>query len=209
MVKEVYGKFVRSKIVIFLVQFIILTLFIYGFNYTFQIDFDASISEERKMVIQFLANFIQFDDLYSFFFINGIWILISFIPILFLREIRSTTIANLKLVFFLNFFFYVFLFRYSPIFFDTTFWTLFLNTIITSIFIIVISVIFSFILKKLMEPKEEEQLADLETLVNTTKIKCPKCGAEYNSVPKYCYKCSTELTLDKSGKNITEKSNLL
>ncbi|MFO7797691.1 MAG: hypothetical protein R6W84_16220 [Promethearchaeia archaeon] len=206
MVKEVYGKIVRSKILIFLVQFIILTLFIYGFNYVYQIDFDASISEERKMIIQFLANFIQFKDLDSFLFVNGFWILVSFIPIIIFREIRPALIANLKLIFFLNFFFYVFLSRYSPIFFNNEVWGLMLNTVIITIIIGLISIVFSFIAKKLTEPNIDAQLADLEKVIQTTRYVCPNCGTEYNSVPKYCYKCSIELIHD-NGKNKTENTN--
>ena len=206
MVKEVYGKIVRSKIVIFLVQFIILTLFIYGFNCVYQIDFDADISEERKIIIQFLANFIQFKDFDSLLFINGIWILISFIPVLIFRELGPATIANLKLLFFLNFFFYVFLSRYSPIFFGNEICELVLNTVIIAIIVSLISILFSFIAKKLTEPNLDAQLADLEKIIKTTKYTCPNCGTEYNSVPKYCYKCSIELIHDNE-KNNSENIN--
>ena len=45
--------FFKSKIVLFLIQFAILSLFVFFFNYSYEIDFDPVISVERKAIIQF------------------------------------------------------------------------------------------------------------------------------------------------------------
>ena len=66
--------FFKSKIVIFVIQIVILSLIIYSFDYKFNINFDTDISIERKKIIQILANYIMFDKLSNLLFIYLIWI---------------------------------------------------------------------------------------------------------------------------------------
>jgi len=47
--------FFKSKIVIFVIQIVILSLIIYSFDYKFDINFEIGISKEHKKIIQFLA----------------------------------------------------------------------------------------------------------------------------------------------------------
>ena len=75
MEKNKFFKILKSKIVIFLIQIIILSSIIYSFDYKFNINFDIDISKEHKKIIQFLTNYIMFDKLSNLFFIYLIWIL--------------------------------------------------------------------------------------------------------------------------------------
>ncbi|MBD3213633.1 MAG: hypothetical protein GF311_13575 [Candidatus Lokiarchaeota archaeon] len=192
MVKKLFEKLVRSKIIIFVIQFSLLSLLIFGFRYDFQINFDGGITPERQIIIHFLANYILFKDIIGSLFIGGIWIGISLIPILIYQEPRSSTMANLKPFFFLNFFFYVFTSRYTPVYFNAQIWNLLMKTLILGIVIILISISLSYSVKKLTEPTEETHLENVREIAKSTVSKCPNCGENYHSKPKYCYKCMTK-----------------
>ena len=81
--------FFRSRVVIFLIQIAVLSLFIYGMGYTFYVNLDVGILIEREMIIQFLANYVLFDDLSGLCFIYVGWILISLIPIMFYNNFKK------------------------------------------------------------------------------------------------------------------------
>jgi len=193
-----FGIIFKTKIINFIIQILILSLFIYLFNYKYKINFDNDITEERKFVIQFLANFILFDlnNLSSLYFIYISWIIVSLIPILNFNNYKKSYSMNLTTFFFPNFFFYVFLYRYSPNYFNSHFPTIFTQTVFLGLFIVFFSLGLTFILKKIRKPKDFIQFEDLELIVQENKIKCPHCGTEYNSIPKYCYNCSKELLIN-------------
>lgn len=197
MVKEVLGKILRSKLVIFSVQFVLLSLFIYTSNYSFQINFDPTITPERQVIIQFLGNYIFYKDISTLLFLAGIWIGISLIPILVFKDPRTATSANIKILFFLNFFFFVFLYRYSSSYFNKELWNLFLKAFILAGIVIIFSVVLSYGIKKLIQPKEETHIENLKKITKLTTSTCPNCGAKFQSNPKYCYKCLTELSKSK------------
>ncbi|TXT63786.1 MAG: conserved membrane protein of unknown function [Promethearchaeota archaeon] len=192
MVKKLFKKLVGSKIIIFIIQFSLLSLLIFGFRYDFQIEFDSGITTERQQIIQFLANYLHFIDIFGLLFIGGVWIGISLIPIVIYQEPRSAATANLKIFFFLNFFFYVFSSRYTPIYFNAQLWDLLTKTLILGIIIIGISISLSYGIGKLTEPTEETHLENLREIAKSTISKCPNCGEKYYSKPKYCYKCMTK-----------------
>lgn len=206
MVKEVAQKFVRSKLVIFIVQFVLLSLLLFIVNYEFPINFDDSIIPEQQRIIQFLGNYVLYEDLFGFLFISGIWIGISLIPIIIFKDPRTSTTTNLKLFLFLNFFFYIFLSRYSPIYFKAEFWNLFIKTITLLIPIMILSAVLSYGISRLIEPKEETRIEDFRKVVDSTTYTCPNCGTVYHSIPKYCYKCLTEI-VQPNENNITDKSS--
>jgi len=190
------GKYFKSKLVLFIIQIILLSIFIYIFNYRFKIDFDKGITFERERIIQYLASYIMFEGLTDFLFILLIWILISLIPIFILKNAKKTYLMNLTTFFFPNFFFYVFLFRYSPQYFNNFFTQLFLKTFILCLILIFFSIGLSLILKSFIHFETEVREAELELITSKIKMKCPKCGTEFNSSPKYCYKCNTNLIKD-------------
>ena len=97
----------RSKLGLFCIQVIILTLFITVFQYKFFIDFDGGILPERRFVIQVLANYVMYEWDGSLLFIYGIWLLVAIIPVIILKEIRKTVVINMITFFLPNYFFYV------------------------------------------------------------------------------------------------------
>ena len=55
--------FFRSRLVLFFTQILLLSLFIYSIGYEFNIDFDTGVSKAQEVIIQFIANYILFDNL--------------------------------------------------------------------------------------------------------------------------------------------------
>jgi len=193
MEKNWFFKLTKSKIVIFLFQIVILSLIIYSFDYKFNINFDTDISIEHKKIIQFLANYIMFDNLYNLVFIYSIWIIISLIPIFIFNDYKKVYSTNLTTFFFPNFFFYVFLRNHYRLYFNANFLNLFIKTIILGIFIVSLSIVLALTLKAIIKPNAEVQYKDLQLIASKCKSKCPKCGTEFNSIPQFCYNCNTKL----------------
>lgn len=193
----------KTKLMNFIIQISILTSFIFLFNYRFNIIFDSGITEERKFIIQLVANYVMFNanDYKSVYFITISWTLISLIPIFIFVDYKKAYSTNLTTFFFPNFFFYVFLYRYSPNFFDFHFQTLILQTIILGLFIVILSFGLTFILKILTKPKAEKILEDLKQVSQKIKTVCPHCGTQFESIPQYCYNCSKELIIEESNNN--------
>ncbi len=190
----------KIKVVNFILQIFILSLFIYVFNYKFEINFDGSISKERRDIIQFLANYIMFDanniSEVQFIFIS--WIIISLIPVINFDDYKTIYSMNLYTFFFPNFFFYIFLYRYSPNYFHSRFSTLIIQTLILGVIIVVFSIGISFVLKKTIRHKGKAQFEDFKKIVKNITYKCPNCGTEFNSIPKYCYTCLKELETNEN-----------
>lgn len=185
----------KSKIFNFIVQIVFLSLIIYLFEYKFKIYLDNSISKERKEIIQFIANYIFFklNDSYGMYFIYIIWTFVSLVPIINFKDYKKAYSMNFTTFFFPNFFFYIFLYRYSPNFFNLNFLTLFTQTVILGCYILIFSLISTFLLIKVTKPNEEALIEDLKKIELKTKMICPQCGTNFNSIPKYCYNCLKEL----------------
>ncbi len=185
----------RIRIVIFAIQFLILSLFIFIQSYNINLKFDAGIIKERELIIQFLANYVLFDKVSGLFFIYIIWFTVSLISIFVYVDYKKAYSMNLLAFFFFNFFLYVFLSRYHSEYFKSNFQFHFVNTILLGIFIVGISITLSIILKKITENRRKPQSADLEAIARSISTKCPKCGIEFDSRPKICYNCNTDLTI--------------
>ena len=198
-------KVFKSKMVLFAIQIALLSLFIFIFNYKSVIIFDSDISEERQVIIQFLANYIIFtlenNGITGFIFISLSWTLVSIIPILIFNNFKKAWTMNLTTFFFPNFFFYVFYARYSRSNFDLIFPTIFGQTILLALYIIGLSIGISLGLAKLRKSKEDVKIEDLREIEIKAKSKCPYCGTEFESIPKYCYNCSKEITSNKIEKS--------
>ncbi|MFX1570323.1 MAG: hypothetical protein ACFFCV_18335 [Promethearchaeota archaeon] len=197
--------FFRSKIIIFLIQIIILSFFIYGFGYVFNINFDIDISIERQVIIQFLANYVLFNDLSGLCFIYIGWILISLLPIFLYNNFKKAYSMNLITFFFPNFFLYIFLWRYSEEYFDINFQFHILQTILLGIAIVIFSIVISIILKRITIDKIGTQTDDVSTIAGKIKSICPKCGTKFDSIPRYCYKCNADLSINLEEKNTNER----
>lgn len=188
---------IQKKIIIFLIQFIILSIFIFSLGYKFKISFDSGILPERELIIQFLANYIMFDGAIQFFFLFLMWIIPIMIPILLFKSYKKATIMNMTSFFFPNFFFFVFLARYSINYYNSNILFLLFNTIILGIIIVLISLGGTFIIKEFI--KTDETLLDIDLDPNNSNFQyvCVKCGTEFRSKPKYCYNCLNKIIEEK------------
>lgn len=198
------SKFFTSRIIIFCIQFLILSIFLFLFQYIFIINFDVSISDDHRWIIQFLGNYILYDDVFSFLFIFVIWISISFLPIIIFKDVKKSYTINLTTFFFPNFFFYVFLERYSKIYFTQNFSSLLVKTLILGFSIVIISIGSSLILKNLKYFKKQINIEDIKLIAREIKTFCPNCGTEFNSIPEFCYKCNRRI-IPNNEDNIGQK----
>ena len=159
--------------------------------------FDVEISQERLVIIQFLANFTIFtlesNGIIGFVFIFLVWTIISFIPIFIFNNYKKAWTMNLTTFFFPSFFFYIFYARYSPNNSDLIYPTLFGQTIVLGLYLVGFSIGISLGLKRIRKDKDEVKIEDLREIEAMARSKCPHCGTEFESVPKYCYNCSKEI----------------
>jgi hypothetical protein len=190
----------RYRLILYLIQTLILNLFVFYSGYYINLSFDIETTAQQKLIIQFLANYTLFDILPNMYFIYGIWILVSLIPIFIYNDFKKTYSMNLLTFFFPNFFLYVFLSQYSSAYFSSYFLFHFGHTILLGIVIIIISISFSLFIKKILKSRSEQNRGDLEDIVGAGKIICPKCGVEFDSIPKFCYNCNTNLTMNNENK---------
>lgn len=100
---------------------------------------------------------------------------------------------NLTTFFFPSFFFYIFYARYSPNNSDLIYPTLFGQTIVLGLYLVGFSIGISLGLKRIRKDKDEVKIEDLREIEAMARSKCPHCGTEFESVPKYCYNCSKEI----------------
>jgi len=183
----------KNKVILVITQFLILTLMIYGFNHSYQITFDPLTPIEQQIIIQFLANYVIFDDIEGMIFTGLIWIIISLIPIIIFFDFKKAYSTNLSTFFLLNFFFYVFLFHHEEDFFNSHFPTFIINTLLLGSAIIVFSIGLSIVLKYLKKSREKQQQVQFSTSDGKSLMVCPKCGTEFQSIPMFCYNCNTRL----------------
>ncbi len=191
---------IRSRIILFIIQISILFLIIRLLGYKFDLNLSLippppDTTEVQIGIIEWLVNYIMYDDLIDLLFIFAIWLLISIIPIIAYNNYRKVYSMNLITFFFPNFFFYVFLFNYYQPYFDIYFPYLFIKTLVLGMTIILYSIGFSLILKKIIDLKFEKQTIDFHEIASSGKVICPKCGIEFESIPKLCYNCNTDLTM--------------
>jgi len=186
----------QFKLVNFIVQISILSLLIYIFNYKYKINFDKGTSIERQKIIQFLANYVIFNanDSFGISFIYFSWFIVCLIPILSFNDYKKAYSLNLTTFFFPNFFFYIFLFRYSPNYYNSNFQTFITQTIILGIFIVLYSIGLSIFLKKIRKLGQKTQLENLRLIEEKNTTIFPNCGTQFSSIPQYCYNCLKELT---------------
>ncbi len=185
----------RSRIVIFVLQFLILSLSIFILSYEISLEFDEGIIKEQELIIQFLANYVLFKNLSGLFVLYTIWLSVSLIPIFVYFDFKKAYSMNLLSFFFLNFFLYVFLRRYSRSYFDTYFQFHFINTLLLGIIIFGFSIVLSLLFKKIKIRKSGSQIVNLETIAKSISTVCPQCRTEFESRPKICFNCNADLTL--------------
>lgn len=196
---------IRIRIVIFIIQILILSLFIFYMGYESNINFDPDTLKEQEIIIQFLANYVLFNDTFGLWFIYLIWIIVSLIPIFIYYDFKKAYSMNLLTFFFPNFFVYAFLRHYSRKYLDSYFPFHFLHTILLGLLIIIISIGLSLFLKKVSKLMIKTQVEDLYAIASTNKSICPNCGTEFNSIPQFCYNCNAKLIRGIEDNNIGEK----
>ena len=190
-------KIVRNRIFIFMIQFLILSLIVICSNYKFNLIFNAIPNEptiEQKVVTQFLANFVLFKNVPDLVFIYIIWILVSIIPIFVYNNYKKAYSMNLITFFFPNFFLYIFLSRYSILYFNSYFAFHLVHTILLGIVIAGFSIGISIGLNKFLKYIKKDQIEIIDSIAKEGQITCPNCGIKFESIPKYCYKCNRILT---------------
>lgn len=187
--------FFRSKIILFIIQILILSLFLFYSGYHFSITFDSTVFCFTKENYPVHSKLCLFDSLPGLFFIYFIWFITSLIPIFFYNNLKKAYSMNLMTFFFPNFFVFAFLYNNSRNYFDSNFYHHFLHALLLGILIITASIVFSLILKTIMKVKTEEQIENLNIIINEIKSKCPKCGTEFNSTPIFCYNCESKIIL--------------
>lgn len=183
----------KSKLMLFCIQILSLIVFISISKYELQIEFDPSASEQQ-FIIQFLANFILYNNSFGFVYIYLTWIIVSLIPILIFCDYKKAYSMNLTTFFFPNFFFYVFYWRYSETDFTAVFPTFIIQSILLGITIAFTSIALSLILKFIKSSITKSNVEILEQIEQLNTIKCPKCGTEFDSIPKYCFNCNSLIT---------------
>lgn len=188
----------ENKFVLFCIQFSILSLLLFLFQYQFYINFDTATSNIQAKIIQFLANYVLYNSWFGLLLIYSVWLLVSLVPIFIYRNFRKVYSLNLLTFFLPNFFFYVFLYRYSHDYFILEFPNLITKTIILCIVIMLFSIGFSLIITKLFKRNSHITVEDFEIIQKETTSTCPNCGTHFKSVPKYCYKCNAELDIDNN-----------
>lgn len=186
-------KILQKKIILFFIQLIALSIIIFGFGYNFMISFDPDISMERKIIIQLLANYILFGGVDQFLFLSCSWFFVILVPIFALNNYKKTVTMNLSTFFFPNFFFYVFLARYSTNYYNSNIQFLMIKTIMLGVIILLSSLTLTFIVRKVRKTNKRIINGDLEQSEQNPEFKCMNCGAEFGSQPKYCYNCLTKL----------------
>ena len=186
----------KNKFIIICIQLLILSLFLLIFEYHFDIAFDPLTSEVHRQIIQFIANYILYNSWSELIFIYLVWILVGLVPIFIYRNLRKAYSTNLLIFFLPNFFFYVFLSRYSPDYFNLEFPNLIIKSIVLCIIIISISIGLSYLLNRLSKKDLTITKEDLNAIQKETTMICPTCGTQFKSIPKYCYKCNTKLIKD-------------
>jgi len=183
----------KNKVILVTIQFLILSLMINGFNHSYQITFDTKTTIEQQIIIQFLANYVIFDDIGGMTFIGIIWIIVSLLPIIIFFDFKKAYSTNLSTFFFLNFFFYVFLYKHSPNFFSMHFPTLITNTLLLGSIIILISIGLSIVLKYFKKPWEMKKQEQFSQNNGKSLMVCPQCGTEFQSIPMFCYNCNAKI----------------
>lgn len=189
---------------LFCIQIFLLIIFVIIFNYEFQIEFDINPdprASEQRIIIQFLANLVIFNNSFGLVYIYSTWITVSLIPIIIFKDFKKAYSMNLTTFFFPNFFFYVFYWRYSETYFNALFPIFIIKTIILGLIIVVISILLSLILKFIRSFRTNTKTDNLEQIESLNRIQCPKCGTQFNSRPEYCFNCNNLLTNDL-GENI-------
>ncbi len=200
-------KVFKSRFVIFLIQISILILTINLFDYKYNLNLlrlpkPTKTTEEQIVIIKWLANYILYEDWNDLFFMCTIWLLISIIPVLIYNNYKQAYSMNLLTLFFPNFFLYAFLQNYYRPYFDKNFLNLFIKTIILGITILLFSIGLSLALKVIRRSKSDIQQEDLHLIAESIRSKCPQCGTEFESRPKICYNCNTDLTIKNGDKFI-------
>jgi hypothetical protein len=100
---------------------------------------------------------------------------------------------NILSFFFPNFFFYVFLSRYSPNYFNANFGVLIVKTLILGAILMIYSIFLFLILKWILKKTKKEESIKIQEIENKVTFDCPKCGTHFDSRPIYCYNCNTKL----------------
>lgn len=178
------------KILVFLVQIALLIVLHYLLGFKYSITFDSGITQQRKEIIQFIGNLFLFvNDLSQIYIVLIVWSILSLISVFAFRDYKKAYSLNISTFFVLNFFFYIFLSRYSEKFYESHVFEILFQSILVGAYIIIFSLITVYLFKKAHNSITIREPVNLETLAEKNRGKCPHCGTKFESIPKYCYNC--------------------
>ena len=78
---------------------------------------------------------------------------------------------------------------------------LIIKTVLLGLTIAVGSIVLSLILKFIASFRKNTKTENLEQIEAQNRTECPKCGTQFNSIPKYCFNCNNLIT-NELGENI-------
>ncbi|MFW9930010.1 MAG: hypothetical protein ACFFD1_11510 [Candidatus Thorarchaeota archaeon] len=135
----------------------------------------------------------MFESFSDLFLIYGIWLVVATIPIILFRKVTKVYSMNLITFFVPNFFFYVFLSRYSPLYFNEMFGQEIFRTIILAMILTIYSILLSLIVNYIWKVAKKSEAVEILEIDKKVVSICPECGTKFDSKPLYCYKCNTKL----------------
>jgi uncharacterized OB-fold protein len=60
--------------------------------------------------------------------------------------------------------------------------------------IVIESIVLSLLLKFIKKLRKDSEPINLEQIETLNRTECPKCGTQFNSIPKYCFNCNHLIT---------------
>ena len=183
---------IKNPIYLILINWIILVIGYLGIP---QIPLDATIDQVQNYILSFLVMNFNFYGQYSNVFILSIAWTLSTVLFAFFSQIDwKIPIYGIFAELVVYIFAIVLLKRHSPLYFALNKFSLLKGFgIVCAFFSLIYAVLIVRYLREKHKKKADLAVEDIQFL-----SKCPHCGKEYQSNPKFCYFCSKRLDIPSS-----------